>query len=214
MEAYNDYNIVDYDKLRLDDIYLNDSKFNKTDDIFESYVLYKDKPLLLKTSKMILNNMVYDDDELSSLIFEYPHSSNDFYEFSLNLEDTIKNKICDESQRIVGDNISKDNINDLYKSNIELPKTLTSTPELTIYIDDNEIHVCDKNNDTLDIDDIRVNNEHVMLLEVRKVIFHRRKIELILLLRTIKIFNQIPQLDEFMFENTDSDEDDEDINSY
>ena len=72
---------------------MEDTKYNEIDNIYESNILYDEKPLIIKTSKMILNDMEYTSGKLSNLIFEFPDSSDEFYKFLLDLDKVLKNKI-------------------------------------------------------------------------------------------------------------------------
>jgi len=208
----SEYNIESYNNINFDRLILEDTKYNEIDNIYESNILYDEKPLIIKTSKMILNDMEYTSGKLSNLIFEFPDSSDEFYKFLLDLDKVLKNKIITGSEQMTGDTIPKNNIDELYKSNLELPKTLLSSPMLniTIYsndLDDDKIYIYNKNEDRLDIDSIMISGESSMLLKIVKIKFYRRKINLVMSLHSIKISNQVPQLNGFMFNNSESDSD-------
>jgi hypothetical protein len=208
----SEYNVESYNNINFDRLILEDTKYNEIDNIYESNISYDEKPLIIITPKMILNDMEYTSGKLSNLIFEFPDSSDEFYKFLLDLDKVLKNKIITGSEQMTGDTIPKNNIDELYKSNLELPKTLLSSPMLniTIYsndLEDDKIYIYNKNEDRLDIDSVMISGESSMLLKIVKIKFYRRKINLVISLHSIKISNQVPQLNGFMFNDSESDSD-------
>ena len=208
----SEYNVESYNNINFDRLILEDTKYNEIDNIYESNISYDEKPLIIITPKMILNDMEYTSGKLSNLIFEFPDSSDEFYKFLLDLDKVLKNKIITGSEQMTGDTIPKNNIDELYKSNLELPKTLLSSPMLniTIYsndLEDDKIYIYNKNEDRLDIDSVMISGESSMLLKIVKSKFYRRKINLVISLHSIKISNQVPQLNGFMFNDSESDSD-------
>jgi len=193
----DDIGAIEYKDIDLDGISLSRAEYDSNLNAYTSDIIYKDeKPLLIKSSRIYIQN--FNDNVIS---FEFGESSNDFYGFYMNFDRYMVNKIIDESERSLGIKMTKCAAEDLYKSNLQLPYSVTQSPILNVNIDETTI-IMNKNKEKMTIEDIKINNEVNIILIPKKLIFHKTKCVILVIVKGIRIFNQIAQIRGYMFTNS------------
>ena len=109
---------------------LNDCVYNENNSTYESKVQYNDgdgDTLVFSTGPMHLQSINEGVLEVS-----FVESNNDFYIFMHKLEKHIINRLSEQSEQLLGIQFKKENIQDLYKKFVLLPKTLYTNPKIVI----------------------------------------------------------------------------------
>lgn len=185
-------------------VYIEDSK------TYRSTLSADSKQIIIKSSKLYIQNIIEKDNGKFELIFELGQDSNDFYQFLLKFDNSIKKNLVCNSNKIFGFPLSENNVNNLYENTLRLPIDIKRYPSFVTTVNSaDELNIFNKSNDKLQFDSLQENNEVMILLSPSYIDFYKNKISLNILLHTVKIYNQIPQIDEYMFSDTELSKSDE-----
>ena len=183
---------------------INSSKYINDAQIYRSMLSIDSKPILIKSPKLYIQKIEKHGDDFKNIYLELTQECDEFYTFLLNLDETIKKTLVQKSTDIFGFPLSSNNVNNLYKSTLNLPSTIKRCPQFVTSIDSvDDLNVFSKSNDKLQINSMHENNEVMILFSPTYIDFYKNKISLHMSLHTIKIHNQIPQISEYMFSDTE-----------
>lgn len=200
--------LADYRDFDINLIEFTNSKYNNDAKCYEIMLLCQNKPLIIKAPKLYIQKILKDEtnpDSILDIELELMIECDDFYKFIINLENHIKNKIANESLKCIGVQIPREGINNLYHSMLSLPISIKKYPYIKISWDNN-CSVFNKSNEIVNTSLLQENNEVMALIKFNKINMYKNKIALDVSLHTIKIFNQITQISEYMFDDSDSNE--------
>lgn len=194
-------NVEDYDP---DNLSIDKPQKNEDINMYESSINYlSNDNLIIKTPKLKVVAIISEDDDVN-LIADFTPQCENFYRGINNFDCSIKQKIVDNGELFFGAETNKKTINNLYKSNISLPISLATLPQITITIPIEQgkvvCNVIDKNNNPITLDDIKEDNEVMMIIMINRLCFYTDRCNIPYIAHTIKIFNKICQTEKYLFE--------------
>jgi hypothetical protein len=192
--------LIKFNDIKLDDVTICKACASEKINLYLAKILYNNKPLYTDSLKMVVSDMDIDN---KKICFQFSTESNDFYKFIINLDDTLKMKLSNESESVLGFKSSQRNINNLFKTTIQIPVNVTDAPYLHFNYDNN-IKIYDINGKNILFKDIKSNYETVLSFSIKNIEFYKNKINLSLTLQTIKVLHDIEQSNDYMFRDTES----------
>ena len=185
-----------FSDVNFNNINLNDCIYNKNNNSYESFITYNNSNngnsdnLIIFTGKMCL----LDTENKGTIKASFIKSNSDFYAFMYKLDKQIINLLFEKSDQLLGIKFKKENIKDLYKKTILLPKKLYECPTIKIYCDN--------------LNELKHNCEIEMEILLEKIIFEKNKCFLKCVAKQLNVLSDICKNDEILFtdnQNTYSD---------
>ena len=191
------YDIIDYEKITLT-TFKSITKTLKT-----SKVLYDNSDFMVKGSKVLLKKIISNShNKFTKLTLEFLPESDDFYQFFFDYRNVIIDKLYSNSKLLFGINIPERNIENLMRHCVNLPNSLKECPKFDLEIDD--LLVVNSNNDKIDVNSLQEDTLVEILFTIDEICFYTNKITINLKAKSIKNYNQIPQLQDYMLSNDSS----------
>lgn len=191
-----------YEKIIDDMVILNKMEYCNDKDIYISSIeLLNDNKIMIKSPIVIIDAITKNNNDIL-ITFKLKNSNDMFTDHIEQVEDTLKKTLIKNSETIFGRAIQEKKLHGLFKSLIKRSETHTTFDAI---IDMSNIHVLSKSNEELDINTIKQDNEVELLLNISHIEFYRDKIQPITKLHKIKVYNQISQINEYMFNDSDID---------
>ena len=199
-----DLYLKEFKDIDCDMICINNSEYVDNTKIYRSVISIDSKPIVIKSPKLHIRKLEKNNDNLTNIHFELTSECEEFYQFILKFDKVIKKLLSNNSEKILGFPLSSVNTENLYKSTLNLPINIHHYPSFAASIESaNDINVFNKSNDMLQLNSLHENNEVMILFNPTHIDFYKNRISLNIKLHTIKIYNQIPQINEYMFSDTE-----------
>lgn len=179
------FNSINFNNINMTNFVSNDD--NST---YESLIKYNNENLVISTGKMCL----YDVDNNKTIRASFIKNNNDFYTFMYKLDKHIIDTLFEQSEQLLGIKFKRENIKDLYRKTILLPKNLHECPTIKIHYDG--------------LVELKQNCEINMEIFVEKIVFEKNKCFLKCTAQQINLTPNVCDNNEILFtdhQNTYSD---------
>ena len=144
---------MNYSDVILDYISFGNLEYNEKKDYYQLKPFFNDNDLIFKTSNMKINNI-----NENNITLEFLKNNDKFYDFIFELDKYIIRKIYENSQELFEMDLTLDNINNLFVSNINLPTSLKYYPIINLNVS-NSCQVYDKDKSLINVLDLDTNSE-------------------------------------------------------
>ena len=165
------------------ELVLNEPQFNSTEGFYRSDV---------KSMKIRTPEMRYLGGEESMIYLEFLPNNNELYKIIKSVDEQILKQLVKNGKSWFGNELSYDTVERLLVPSINLPVNLKSYPYVIFETNDN-VQVYDKIGETIDVSDLKPDNEVSVTFYVDHVIFHQNKFEIVYIVEKIEILNNVCQ---------------------
>lgn len=183
-----------YENININNISLNELTYDENYKYFVSFIRYASSDFIFNTGNMLLTDIINNTIQL-----EFTKNNNKLYKFLINLDKKIINYMTGNSNILFGKQASLNNITDLYKSSIILPKSLKSYP--LFMFDINNCQIFDKSLNKCDASDLYKNCLVSLDVHAEKIIFYETKCFINYKIINIKIIENFHQQNKYLFDD-------------
>lgn len=196
---------MEYSDVNLYSITFSEPIYQEEDSIYSSTVQYEDGEnegdFYIKTSRLRVDE-IQKVGNLTKITVEFLLSDPKFYEVVRSIDNYVVDEIVKNGDEWFGISPKYDTIENLFKKTVQLPDRLEKFPRMDIFVV-GEVEVIDKNGDNVSIDNLKVNNEIVAVLQLRNIEFHINKYNLIYTVEKVEICNYFCQSSHYLFDDSD-----------
>lgn len=179
-------NTLSFDKINLYSIKFDDLLYDENKELYYSTLSYGHNEL--KKMNVITSLLKLNKINTNFLEVEFLPSSHTFYRFMYDLDNHLISLFTDNSEQLIGNDISKEKMKHIYESTIRIPKKIPRLPRLIIRIGPKCIALNTKDEE-VDILNLCKNSQVTLVLHFDKVEFHSYKTCLIYTVALIKVEN-------------------------
>lgn len=195
-----DINIVSYDLIDYNNISIEKPIENKN--LYTSKILYNDKSFCIKSPKMLLKNIIMDNNTISAIEVEFISENNNFYQFFFTYRIALIDNIYNNSERLLGSKLPEKNVENLMRNIIQLPKTLKNFPHIHLKTDN--LVVVNNSNTVIDNNSLQEDTLIEFVFSLNTLNFYTNKITIDVKTNSIKNNDHIPQISSYDFDNSDT----------
>lgn len=179
---------IDYNKIKLFSLNLGQPTFISEKGIYLSSI-YNENNNKVGIKKINFRLLQVKNRELH---LEFLYSTNEFYNFMLDLDKYIRDQIISNGSTWFGNNLDGDTINNIYKTAINLPDKIPSFPYIK-FLCHEDCKITGKKRKKCQLDDLKPNMELEIDFLINGVFYYPNKCNISYSVTQIKVVNDICQ---------------------
>jgi hypothetical protein len=125
---------------------------NEYSNTYKLKLIYNNNDLVVKSNEMKIYNLQYNELDFNNISCQFIKTNNLFYNFIQKLNTVVIKLLCEKSMALLGVQFKYNNLIDLYKNCIEIPKNVYECPIINLICEKNICaNLCNDSNVDVDV---------------------------------------------------------------